>query len=188
MVAGRGVPAARVLPRERAVGSLARMISAAALVVLAAHAVPAEAPLPALQSLATGALAVPAALRPLRLVAPSGASLLGAGAVPLASGGGAPACLGDVCQPRVSVPGYDPRYDFKGRRTDLALDYVRKLGPGPIAAVAAAVARIGVRVAFDPTRFEPGHAPLAHAGWGRFEVLVRWRLDALNAPVFGAGS
>jgi hypothetical protein len=160
-----------------------------ALLLLVCQAAPQDTP-QHVQDLLVGA--VPAREAPLALVlgaapAPSAVgSLLVAGAAPGEARAGAPACAGDVCQPRVAVPGYEPRYTARGKRTELALAFLDRLHAEPLATVAWWVARTGVRLDFTPPQLDPGQHPITGAGWGRFQVLVRWKLDATNAPVFAA--
>ena len=122
------------------------------------------------------AWAAPGAVRPSR------AELLVATAN--AGGTGSPACFADVCQPRVAVPGHEPRYDSRGRRTELALALLDRLDAEPLAGAARTVAATGLRLDWVPPQMD--RAAPGHTGFGRVTVLVRWRLDAWSGPVWPA--
>lgn len=89
---------------------------------------------------------------------------------------GAPACAGEVCQPRVAVPGHDPQ--FRGGRTDVVLALLARSPLRPMSKVARYVASSNVRVDFSPSLGQS-----SERGWGRLVVSLRWRLDANNARV-----
>lgn len=89
---------------------------------------------------------------------------------------GAPACAAEVCQPRVAVPGHEPR--FRGGRTDVVLALLSSTPLRPVSALARRMADSNVRVDFSPNLGGSGDR-----GWGRLVVTLRWRLDATNAPV-----
>jgi hypothetical protein len=93
---------------------------------------------------------------------------------------GAPPCLGDVCQPRVSVPGFDPTYQ-RASRTDLALSYLDRVRLEPFATIAWALLATGLRLEYNPPLFDS--ASQAPAGWGSVFVRVKLRVDADNRPV-----
>ncbi|HET7826455.1 MAG TPA: hypothetical protein VFK90_14060 [Anaeromyxobacter sp.] len=93
---------------------------------------------------------------------------------------GAPPCLGDVCQPRVSVLGYDPSYQ-RPSRTDLALSYLDRVRLEPFASIAWALLATGLRFEYNPPVFDA--ASQGPAGWGSVFVRVRFRVDAENHPV-----
>jgi hypothetical protein len=88
----------------------------------------------------------------------------------------APVCAGEVCQPRVAVPGHDPA--FRGGRTDVVLALLSRSPLRPVSQVARYVAGSNVRVDFSP-----GLGQSNERGWGRLVVSLRWRLDASNTPV-----
>ena len=97
---------------------------------------------------------------------------------------GAPACSGDVCQPIVTVPGFEPRYSPRGRRTELTLKLLEKARLEPLATAAFWFAASGLRLDYTPPQLSPGSYPPGYAGWGRASVEVRWRIDASGVPVF----
>jgi hypothetical protein len=106
-------------------------------------------------------------------------------ATPPRAGPGAPACSGDVCQPRVSVPGFEPRVSMRGRRTDLALALLDRARVEPLATVVWVMAATGLRFDYTPAVFDEGAGlSTGHGGWGHLQVLLRWRLDAESAPVW----
>ena len=95
-----------------------------------------------------------------------------------------PACSGDVCQPIVAVPGFEPRLSIRGKRTELVVKLLGRARVEPLATVMWALAATGLRVDFTPASFEPGSLSSGHGGWGHLQVLLRWRLDAANGPVW----
>lgn len=91
-----------------------------------------------------------------------------------------PPCLGDVCQPRVSIPGMAPRY-VRPSRTELAAVYLDRIGLEPFATVAWLFLATGLRLDYEPPVFEgPARAP---TGFGTFFVRMKLRVDADNLPV-----
>lgn len=96
-------------------------------------------------------------------------------------GAGAPVCSGDVCQPVVWVPGYEPSYDSRARRDELFLAFVTRAHLEPIATIAWALAATGLHFEYNPVNLD---APSSGGrGWGSALVRLRFRLDATNAPV-----
>jgi hypothetical protein len=92
-----------------------------------------------------------------------------------------PPCLGDVCQPRVSVPGFEPRYP-RAHRSELFVLALTRAHAEPFASVARALAATGLRLDWTPVALaSPGSG--AH-GWGSVFLRLRLRLDADNRPVF----
>jgi hypothetical protein len=91
-----------------------------------------------------------------------------------------PPCAADVCQPRVAVPGFDRKLQF--RRTELFLSLLDRVHFEPIASLAWAIAASGVRLDYTPSAMN-GPDTVARGGWGRFQVWLTFRLDAANAPV-----
>jgi hypothetical protein len=88
-------------------------------------------------------------------------------------GASGPACLGDVCQPVVSVPGFEPRW--RKSRNELALGLLERADIQPISALAARIARSGIQLDFAPAALDPSGA---RHGWGRLVVGYRWQLGA----------
>jgi hypothetical protein len=138
--------------------------SLAAGLALVAHA----APPPALRPDATASFDTPS----LTLRAPG---------ADLSREQGPPSCSGEVCQPRVAVPGQDPRFSTRGRRTDLALSMLQRTRIDPVVAMARLLAVTGLRLDYSPAHLDPGRG-LARNGWGEVMFGVRWRLDAANRP------
>jgi hypothetical protein len=95
-----------------------------------------------------------------------------------------PACYDDVCQPRVAVPGVDPKFDIRGKRTEFALAVLDRLNVGPVSSLARAIAMTGVRLDYTPPQI--GDTLSARTSFGSVNVFVRWRLDAFSAPVWMA--
>jgi hypothetical protein len=92
-----------------------------------------------------------------------------------------PPCIRDVCQPRVAIPGREPQLSLGGRRTELFLSMVDRTRIEPLARVARWLAVTGLRLDYSPSG---GSGAPDDRGWGRAELGVRWRIDALNRPVW----
>lgn len=95
-----------------------------------------------------------------------------------------PACSGDVCQPIVAVPGFEPKLSIRGKRTELVVKLLGRARVEPLATVMWALAATGLRVDFTPASFDSGSLSSGRGGWGHLQVLLRWRLDAANGPVW----
>src|SRR5512136_3028214 len=61
-----------------------------------------------------------------------------------------PACIGDTCQPVVSVPGFEPRIDVRGKRTEFFVSTLERMDAGLVAVVARSMSTAGVRLEFSP--------------------------------------
>jgi hypothetical protein len=127
-----------------------------------------------------------AALRPhadlalrLRGFAPAEGPL--AGVAREAGTDGPPPCLGDVCQPRVSVPGFEPTY-HRAHRSELFVLALTRAHVEPVATIAWALASTGLRLDWTPVAMD-GPNSGGH-GWGSVFLRLRLRLDADNVPVF----
>lgn len=96
---------------------------------------------------------------------------------------GGPACIADVCQGVVWLPGSDPFKDQAGRKSGLTLAIVSRLDVGTISAMARTVAISGVRLDYRPPTAD-GKDGVRTGGYGKVNFGVRWRLDALFAPVW----
>jgi hypothetical protein len=83
--------------------------------------------------------------------------------------GGAPICLGDVCQPRVAVPGHEAT--FREQRTELFLSLLSRVPVEGIASLAARIAASNLRIDYTPANVTPDHRG------GRIIFSLRWRLD-----------
>ncbi len=94
-----------------------------------------------------------------------------------------PPCAGDVCQPRVSVPGYEPRFSITGLRTRLTVSALDALRIEPVASVARWLEVTGVRLDYTPAALDAAQNP-GTPGVSHFKVLMRVRLDAWGAPVW----
>lgn len=95
--------------------------------------------------------------------------------------GAPPPCLGDVCQPRVSVPGYEPRYG-RSRRTELVALALERARLEPFATIGWALVTTGIRLDYTPAAFEGPNS--GARGWGVVFLRFRLRMDAHNALVF----
>jgi hypothetical protein len=94
-----------------------------------------------------------------------------------------PACLGDVCQPQVSVPGYDPQYSMRGLRTQATVQALDSLRLEPVATVVWWLAATGVRLDYTPAALDAA-ANGGGTGVSHLEVLLRWRMDAFGGPAW----
>jgi hypothetical protein len=92
----------------------------------------------------------------------------------------APVCSGDVCQPVVVVPGYEPRYG-RVHRSEAFVALLTRARLEPIATIAWALVSTGVRFDYTPVVFD-GPNSGGH-GWGSVFLRVRLRLNAYNTPV-----
>lgn len=93
-----------------------------------------------------------------------------------------PACRGEFCQPRVVIPGQEPRYDTRGKRTELALAALDRLQLGTVSTLARAANTVGLRVDYLPPQLDTLSS--GRGGFGKLAVGVRWRLDAFHGPVW----
>ncbi len=94
---------------------------------------------------------------------------------------GAPACAGDVCQPAVAVPGYEPSYG-RVHRSEAVVAVLAHAHVEPLATMGWALVATGLRFDYTPVAFD-GPSSGGH-GWGSVWLRLRVRLDARNAPVF----
>jgi len=96
--------------------------------------------------------------------------------------GEAPACVGDVCQPRVAVPGYEPKLSTRGKRTELAAHLLDRARLEPLASISHFLVATGLRFEFTPAALDRS-TPRA-GGWGRAQLSLRWRIDSSLRPVW----
>ncbi len=94
-----------------------------------------------------------------------------------------PPCVADVCQPRVTVPGFDQRVSIRGKRTELAVKLLDRARIEPLATAVWLLAATGIRLDYTPPQLESA-LDSGHGGWGHVQLLVRWRVDAWNTPVW----
>ncbi|BDG05961.1 hypothetical protein [Anaeromyxobacter oryzae] len=100
-----------------------------------------------------------------------------------------PPCLADVCQPRVAVPGFDLRAPVTDKRAEPALRLLDRARLEPLAPLATAgwlLAGTGIHLDYTPPQLA-NPVDAARGGWGHVELLLRWRIDAWNAPVSPIG-
>jgi hypothetical protein len=88
---------------------------------------------------------------------------------------GGPACSGDVCQPVVSVPGFEPRYG-RVHRSEAFVAILTRAHVEPIATLAWALVATGLRFDYTPVAFD-GPNSGGH-GWGSVFLRLRVRIDA----------
>jgi len=147
----------------------------AALLVLALDAGSTPAPPPGLVA-ATRLAAAGQALSPAPVATP---------APPRADAGDEPPppCSGEVCQPQVAIPGYEPRFSTRGARTQLTLQALDAARLEPVATVAWWLAATGVRLDYTPAALDAA-ANGGGLGVAHFQVLLRWRMDAWGSPAW----
>ncbi|HEU4383262.1 MAG TPA: hypothetical protein VFR85_07115 [Anaeromyxobacteraceae bacterium] len=144
----------------------------AALLVLALDVGSASAPAAWLRQSAVRA-AAGVAVQPAPLAAPAGVD----------KGDGPPPCAGDVCEPQVAVPGYEPQFSIRGARTQLALQALDAVQLEPVATAAWWLAATGVRLDYTPAAMDAA-ANGGGEGVAHFQVLFRWRIDAFGRPAW----
>lgn len=83
-------------------------------------------------------------------------------------------CASDVCQPVVAVPGFEPRWDARGRRTELFLSMLARMDLGAPSSAARWIAATGVSVDYRI----PDRAQAL-----QFNVSMRWRIGAFGTPL-----
>jgi hypothetical protein len=92
--------------------------------------------------------------------------------------------VGDECQPRVAVPGYEPKLSIRGKRTELAAHLLDRAHLEPLASVSHFLVATGLRFDFTPAALDRS-TPRA-GGWGHVQLSLRWRVDASLKPVWSA--
>jgi hypothetical protein len=100
---------------------------------------------------------------------------------PAVSADAPPPCKGDVCQPVVSVPGFEPRYE-RVHRSELFVAALDRAHVEPFASLAWGFVRTGLRVDWSPSAADSSNA--GAGGWGSVMLRLRLRLDATNHLVF----
>jgi hypothetical protein len=98
------------------------------------------------------------------------------------SAGASRACIAEFCQPRVAIPGREPEFDTRGKRTELALATIDGMQGGGVSAIARAINTAGIQVDYRPGQLESDSN--SRRGFGSLHVGVRWRLDAWHAPTW----
>jgi len=103
-------------------------------------------------------------------------------------GSSTPACIGNTCQPRVSipVPGFEPRIDVRGKGAEFAASTLERMDAGVIATGARVIAVSGLRLEVQPRRGDE-YLPVRSKLKARQATLMfSWRLDPWNGPLFQA--
>jgi hypothetical protein len=85
-----------------------------------------------------------------------------------------PPCTFDLCQPIVNVPGFEPQWDYHGRRTELFLSLVDRMDLGALSSAARWISARGLTVDYRP----PDRARAVQVN-----VFMRWRIDAFSVPI-----
>jgi hypothetical protein len=94
--------------------------------------------------------------------------------------GGAPVCSGDVCQPTISVPGFEPSYG-RAHRSEAFVALLTRAHIEPIATMAWALVATGLRFDYSPVAFDGPNS--GGRGWGSVFLRLRLRIDAQGGVV-----
>ncbi len=94
---------------------------------------------------------------------------------PRRGSGGGPVCSGDVCQPAVSVPGFEPSYG-RAHRSEAFVALLTRAHVEPLATMAWALVATGLRFDYSPVAFDGANS--GGRGWGSVFVRLRLRIDA----------
>jgi hypothetical protein len=89
-------------------------------------------------------------------------------------------CVGEICAPRVTIPGRDALM-VRPSRVDLAAHYLERTNLTFLSSIARALLTTGLRLEYTPPAFTGRSS--APTTWGTLFVRVRFRVDARNVPV-----
>jgi hypothetical protein len=89
-------------------------------------------------------------------------------------------CSGDICQPAVSVPGFEPSYG-RAHRSEAFVALLTRAHVEPIATMAWALVVTGLRFDYSPVGFDGPNA--GGHGWGSVFLRLRLRIDAQGGVV-----
>lgn len=146
--------------------------------------------IPLVAVLAGSASSASVALRPIdrQVVASSAAAALArppsAESAAPADVTGPPPCVGDVCQPRVALPGYEPRVSTRGKRTELAAHLLDRANLEPLASISHFLLVTGLRLDVTLAALDRSRLTNGSAGWGHVQLMLRWRIDPVGKPVW----
>ncbi len=173
-------PETRVARNGR--GPYPRGVLATALALFSAVALGAPGLAP-LAGLSLGTFRLPDLALHLGGPRPEGAGTTGValeGARRSAGSVGGPVCSGDVCQPIVSVPGFEPSYG-RAHRSEAFVALLTRAHVEPLATMAWALVSTGLRFDWSPVAMDGPNA--GGHGWGSVTLRLRLRLDAHNGIV-----
>jgi hypothetical protein len=83
----------------------------------------------------------------------------------------------------VAVPGYEPRLSPRGKRTELAAHLLDRANLEPLASISNFLVTTGLRFDLRPAALDQSTATNGSGG-NRFQLMLRWRIDALGKPVW----
>ena len=86
--------------------------------------------------------------------------------------------------PRVAVPGYEPRFSTRGKRTELAAQLLDRANLEPLASISRFMVVTGIRLNLTPAALDQSALTGRGAGKGHVQLTLRWRIDALGKPVW----
>jgi hypothetical protein len=97
-----------------------------------------------------------------------------------------PACIGNTCQPRVSipVPGFEPRIDVRGKGAEFAASTLERMDAGVLATGARVIAVSGLRLEVQPKRGDEYLPARSKLKARQATLMFSWRLDPWNGPLF----
>jgi len=97
-----------------------------------------------------------------------------------------PACIGNTCQPRVSIPvsGFETKIDVRGKGADFVATTLERMDAGLLATAARVIAVSGLRLEIQPLRGDEYLPMRSRWGMRQASVMFSWRIDAWGGPVF----
>ncbi len=75
---------------------------------------------------------------------------------------------------------------MRGKPAELALRFTERLRVEPVATLAHWLVVTGLRLDWTPPQMAPARYPPGYSGFGYLGIEMRWRIDALGEPDFGA--
>ena len=96
-----------------------------------------------------------------------------------------PVCMGNTCQPRVSIPvsGFETRIDVRGKGADFVASTLERLDAGVLATAARAIAVSGLRLEVQPRRGDEYLPMRSKLKARQAALMVVWRLDSWSGPL-----
>jgi len=97
-----------------------------------------------------------------------------------------PACMGNTCQPRVSIPvsGFETRIDVRGKGADFVASTLERMDAGVLATAARVIAVSGLRLEVQPRRGDEYLPRRSKLKARQAALMVSWRLDTWSGPLF----
>jgi hypothetical protein len=97
-----------------------------------------------------------------------------------------PVCMGNTCQPRVSIPvsGFETRIDVRGKGADFVASTLERMDAGILATAARMIAVSGLRLEVQPRRGDEYLPRRSKLMARQASMMVSWRLDSWASPQF----